>query len=148
VPVNPVRTHRVVAGRTALGDGGGPVRRVTRVRTHPRYADRLTYDVAVLTLDKPVTGIEPVGLIAGGDTTTLQVGAPGVLTGWGGTTPQRDGEESFATRDRMKVATVPFVAGAACAKAYIPRTGQQAAPATMLCTGTRPGSGTASATGG
>jgi secreted trypsin-like serine protease len=131
-----VRSYRVVAGRTALGDGGGQVRRVTKVRTHPRYADGLTYDAAVLTLDKAVTGIEPVGLIAAGDTTTVQVGAPGVLTGWGGTTPQRDGGESFGIRDRMKVATLPFVAGAACATAYTARPGQQVDPAIMLCTST------------
>jgi len=136
VLVDPVRSYRVVAGRTALGDGGGQVRRVTKVRTHPRYADGLTYDAAVLTLDKAVTGIEPVGLIAAGDTTTVRVGAPGVLTGWGGTTPQRDGGESFGIRDRMKVATLPFVAGAACATAYTARAGQQVDPAIMLCTST------------
>ncbi|BCJ46096.1 hypothetical protein GCM10010168_50450 [Actinoplanes ianthinogenes] len=48
----------------------------------------------MLTLDRPVTGIAPVTLLAPGDTSLPQAGGLTAFTGWGSVESQRDGDPS------------------------------------------------------
>jgi secreted trypsin-like serine protease len=138
-PPDPRRDLRVVVGRTTLTSQRGQVRRITRVQVHPLYSTHPTsYDVAVITLDRPVTGIEPVTLVQPGDTSLQQVGSLVSFTGWGSPKTQLDGDPfTLSYSDRMKQASVPMMAGNACRSAY-QRHPNQAAPdlRVSLCTST------------
>ncbi len=138
-PPDPLRDIQVVAGRTTLTSRQGQVRRIARVQMHPRYSTRpLKYDVAVLTLDKPVTGIAPVTLVSPGDTSLQKAGSAATFTGWGSVKPQRDGDAAdLSFTDRMKQADVPMLADNACKSAY-QRHPDQTAPdlKVSLCTST------------
>ena len=58
---------RVVVGRTVLSSDAGQKRKVTKIAIHPKYdPDTMNADVAVLTLDRPVTGIKPITVVAPG----------------------------------------------------------------------------------
>jgi secreted trypsin-like serine protease len=98
---------RIVLGRKALRSGNGIMRRVRAVKIHPRYGRRRsdrTYDVAVLTLTEPVTGITPVRLVGPGDHLT-RADQPVSLTGWGEATGRivRDRKDAHI-RNRLKAA--------------------------------------------
>jgi secreted trypsin-like serine protease len=117
---DPRKDIRVVIGRTTLTSKQGQVRGIADVRMHPKYSTRpLEYDVAVITLDRPVPGITPVTTVTPGDTALLKPGSLVTFTGWGSLKPQRDGDApSASSSDRMKQATVPLLADAACRSAY------------------------------
>ncbi|SFF37789.1 Trypsin [Actinoplanes philippinensis] len=119
-PPDPLKDIAVVLGRTTLTSQKGQVRRITEVKLHPRYSTRpLEYDVAVLTLDKPVTGIAPVTVVPSGDKSLEKAGNPATFTGWGSLEAHQDGEEfELSSTDGMKQATVPVVADSACRSAY------------------------------
>lgn len=118
-PLDPRKDLQVVVGRTTLTSKQGQVRRITRVELHPLYSQRpLSYDVAVLTLDRPVTGIAPVTLVQPGDTSLQSLGSLVTFTGWGSPETHRDNEPIQPSSNRMKQASVPIMAGEACRKAY------------------------------
>ncbi|BEL06260.1 serine protease [Actinoplanes sichuanensis] len=118
-PPDPLKDIQVVVGRTTLSSGKGQVRGIADIQVHPRYSTRpLANDVAVITLDEPVTGIEPVTLVPAGDD-SHRAGSPATFTGWGAVEPQRDGDAfELSYSDRMKQATVPLLADKACKSAY------------------------------
>ncbi|WP_157751156.1 S1 family peptidase [Actinoplanes derwentensis] len=138
-PPDPLKDFQVVVGRTTLTSRQGQVRRITEVQVHPRYSTRpLRYDVAVLTLDQPVTGITPVVLVPPGDTSLQHDGSLATFTGWGSLKPQRDGDAvELSFTDQMKQAGVPLLADDACQSAY-QRPTDHAAPdlQVSLCTST------------
>jgi len=120
----PAADLRVVVGRTLLRSDGGVRRHVRTIRMHPRF-DRVgkspTYDVAVLTLAEPVTGIEPVALVRLEDDLTSR-GQPVSLTGWGDATSRRAGQEDRARlRNRLKVAHTAILVTIDCPTGFIGR---------------------------
>lgn len=119
-PPDPLQDIQVVIGRTTLSSRQGEVRGISEVQVHPQYSTRpLEYDVAVLTLDEPVTGITPVTLVQSGDTSLEQAGSPATFTGWGSLEPQKEGEATDASAsDGMKQASVLLEADDACRSAY------------------------------
>ena len=142
-PPDPKRDLRVVVGRTVLNSSAGQVRRVAAVALHPRWgsAPGLADDVAVITLDRPVSGIQPVRLVDPG-AGLVQVGAVATFSGWGDARSIRDGrDDAAATRDRMKAGHVAIVAGAACTGAYAGSHQRLAAESLRLCTSTSGGVG-------
>ena len=120
----PAADLRVVVGRTVLRSEGGVRRRVGAIRVHPRYrrsGKNLTYDVAVLTLTEPVTGIEPVALVGPDDDLTSS-SQPVSLTGWGDATSRSKGQEGRARlRNRLKVAHTAIVVTIDCPTGFIGR---------------------------
>lgn len=135
---DPLQDFRVVVGRTTLTSKQGQVRRIARVDLHPKYSVRpQSYDVAVITLDQPVTGIEPVTLVEPGDTSLQRVGSLVTYTGWGPLETHLENDPLQPTSDRMKQASVPMMAGDACRSAY-QKHPYQAAPdlRVSLCTST------------
>ena len=144
-PFDPVADIRVVVGRTVLNSSQGERRRVVTATTHPRYdgVAALAYDAGVITLDEPVDGIDPVELVAGGDTSLTPAGAMATLTGWGDArTLRKDQEGRNKPRDRMKAAHFPLISDQSCERAY--HLSEQMLPARplFLCTGTKAGVGT------
>jgi secreted trypsin-like serine protease len=83
---------RAVVGGTLLQSGQGETRRVSRIERHPRFQvyDDYRYDAAVLTLDKPVQGIEPVRLADPSDDRLERTRANATVAGWGSTVYQVD----------------------------------------------------------
>lgn len=78
---------KVVVGGTLLDSTQGDIRGVTKIAVHPRFdLDRdFRYDAAVLTLDEPVRGIEPVRLAGPDDGRLLRKGEKATVAGWGST---------------------------------------------------------------
>jgi secreted trypsin-like serine protease len=143
--VLPAADLRVVIGRTVLRSEGGVRRRVGAVRVHPRYkrgGKDPTYDVAVLTLAEPVTGIEPVALVRPEDGLT-DSSQPVTLTGWGDATSRKKGQEGRAhLRNRMKAVHTAIVVTIDCPAGFISRPlGQDYGLELLLClrTGDRVG---------
>jgi secreted trypsin-like serine protease len=114
----PLRDFRVVIGRTVLGSDQGQVRRVEGLQDisiHARYAPRVSsaYDVAVIGLDRPVGGIEPIKLATARQDFLEQPGRLATVTGWGNTTSQPPfggAGEDFPRR--LREAEVPLVSDA------------------------------------
>jgi trypsin len=115
--VLPASELRVVVGRTLLRSDVGARRGVRTIQVHPRYRQggtNLAYDVAVLTLTEPVTGIEPVALI-GPDEDLTRSSQPVSLTGWGDTRSRTpDQTERARIRNRLKVAHTSIVTTSSC----------------------------------
>ena len=113
---------RVIVGRTKLRTHQGIGRGVRRIRVHPQYSARggNAFDVAVLTLDKPVTEVRPIPPIAGGDGSLEQPGQPTIVAGWGSVTAQfADGGGGRARYpNRMRESEVAVVSDGDCADAY------------------------------
>jgi secreted trypsin-like serine protease len=111
------RYLRVVLGRAQLSASGGEVRQVLNSYEHPNYtggSDNDKYDVAVLTLDKPVTGITPVKLPSSSDNWYEQPGKQLTAAGWGNTISAKGGPNT----DRMQETKVTAVSDADAAKIY------------------------------
>jgi hypothetical protein len=53
--------------------------RVEKVEVHPDFSELLTHDIALLTLDEPVTGIRPTPLVS----EPVEPGSPAMIAGFG-----------------------------------------------------------------
>jgi secreted trypsin-like serine protease len=140
----PVTGIRVVVGRTVLHSSQGQRRSPVEWRTHADYRGRAggAYDVGVVKLDRPVAGIEPVELVAAGDTSLTRAGAPATFTGWGDARSRPAGQDDGnRPRDRMKAAHVALVSGQSCQRAYAGAEQPVPGPALVLCTDTGAGVG-------
>lgn len=128
-----VRYLRVVVGRTVLSSREGQKVRVSSVTIHPQFDERTwANDVAVLRLSPPVSGIEPIGLVAAGDGSLEVPGTAATVSGWGNIVPQpATGSAEVISPDRMEAATVPVVSDEACAVPYPDLVGEA-----MVCAGT------------
>jgi hypothetical protein len=115
----PLEDLRVVVGGATLNGDDGRVRRISRpsqVRIHPRYDEQsgnFAHDVAVLRLDRPVTGIKPIRLATTGTDALERPGRLATVTGWGNTIAQPVGPGPglglFNGPNRMREAEVPPV---------------------------------------
>lgn len=119
-PPDPEVDMQVVVGRTVLTSDEGQVRGITDVQVHPKYSSYpLTYDVAVLTLDEPVTGITPVTMVTPGADALPSAGSLVTFTGWGSLEPQRQGDTGdTAYTDRLKQGTVALLGDSECTATY------------------------------
>ena len=133
-------TLRVVVGQTSLTGNQGQARRVVAIRVHPDYRPRTgVYDVAVLELDRPIEGIEPIRL-ATGDRDLERPGRNATVAGWGSTQQQSGGPFNPPGRfpSRMQETTVPLRSDAGCAEAYAGSAGlpgNDIKRAIMICAG-------------
>ncbi len=121
LPVPEVDGVTVTVGRTVLSDGsqgqdrglagaeaGGPV------IVHPRYLQGdEAYDLAFVTLDRPVSGIVPVKLPTKGTDALLRPGQSATVIGWGNTDTALG---NFP--DRLRQVQVPMLATEECELAY------------------------------
>jgi secreted trypsin-like serine protease len=116
---------QVVVGRTALDSDQGQKRGVTSVTPHPRYIPEdvrggsRDFDAAVLQLDAPVTGIEPVKLPATTQNACEKAGRKLTIAGWGNTRQQSASlDEPDRYPNRMQEAEVPVVSDRRAKRTY------------------------------
>jgi len=108
----------VVVGRTEMSSSEGQVRDVIEIISDPAYNPRnAANDLAVLRLDRPVLGIEPITLIGVRDTSLSTPGAPLMLVGWGDERPPQAGETAVRP-DWLQQDQVSVVADTACARQW------------------------------
>ncbi len=108
----PTSQLRVTVGRTSLSSGRGQTRRVIVKAIHPNYRGSAStgYDAAVLRLNKPVTGIEPIRLAKGNQNGLERPGRAATVAGWGSTIRQPpEGGGPTNKSDRMREVQVPIV---------------------------------------
>lgn len=115
----------------------GQTRRVARDRAgalwmelHPLYgtATSASHDVAVMVLDAPVLGIEPVLLPTPGSDVLERPGTLVTAAGWGNTSRYSG---VVISPDRLQQVQLPVVSPMECRFAY----GSEFDPASMLCAG-------------
>ncbi|MBT2507670.1 serine protease [Streptomyces sp. ISL-98] len=109
------KTIELTVGRTVLSDKRqGSLRNVSEIVVHPRYANgQEAYDMALLVLDKPVTGIAPVVLPTQGTDALIRPGASATVAGWGNTNTEIP---SFP--DRLRAVNVPVLSHIECKATY------------------------------
>lgn len=100
----------VTVGQTMLSDEIGSQRRKIDVVSISQVPGS---DLALLSLDKPVTGVVPVALPTPGSDAFYQPGQLATVMGWGNT----DADLPYAP-DRLREVSVPIVSAAECAAAY------------------------------
>ncbi|MEU8998074.1 serine protease [Streptomyces caniferus] len=128
VPWREVRDLRIVVGRDKLSGGGGQELKPAKVWVNPRYNSYTNDgDMAVLTLDKPVSN-RPIPM-AGRQDSAYRAGNAATVYGWGDTT----GGGSYALR--LRAAHVNVLPDAVCARAYPGSADGTYKPQTMLCAG-------------
>ena len=129
---------RVVVGRTVLSSTQGQRRSAAAVVIHPRW-DPVTfsYDVALITLSQPVTGIRPIQLVTPGVDALERPGRSLIATGWGNiiAQPAGPGAGGVTYPDRLREVTVPIVSPPECATAYTIEGEQFLDRRTMICAG-------------
>ena len=76
---------QVLVGEHNTADSVADKRDVTKIRTHPRYNDKIAdYDVAVLLLTSPLTFSSTIGAVClPASTQSLYTGQVATVTGWG-----------------------------------------------------------------
>lgn len=105
---------RVAVGKTVLSSDQGQVVRIEKISIHPRYDG--ARDVAVLTLDSPVEGIEPVELAKPSDDSLEKPGRKLTTAGLGEARPQPPSQRAYP--DRMREVDVPVVSDERAEKVY------------------------------
>ncbi|GAB3062086.1 S1 family serine peptidase [Stenotrophomonas tumulicola] len=105
---------------------------------HPRYGEGGThaFDVAVILLDKPVTGVEPLKLPSPGSDAMERPGALLTVAGWGNTFSDTGVDQP----EGLRSVRVPVVASWECSFAYPmdnPRPSGRFQPGSMMCAGVR-----------
>lgn len=138
----PVQRVKVVVGTTRLNTSQGQARRIsgaTSIRVHPKYTGRNSnYDVAVIRLDRPVSGIKPVLLDKAGSNALEKPGRRVTVAGWGDTRAQSaTGGAAPRLTPGLREARPPIVSDAKCRTAYA-STGNPSlrmTPGLMVCAG-------------
>jgi secreted trypsin-like serine protease len=132
----PLSDLRVVVGRTVLSSTQGQKRRAAAISIHPRWdPNTFSFDVAVVHLASPISGIRPIALVTPGVDALERPGTLATVTGWGNTIQQPAGPGGGGVNfpDRMREARVPITSRAECATAYA--AADLVITATMLCAG-------------
>jgi hypothetical protein len=80
---------------------GGAAHVVAGVYLHPQWKDRDKYDIALVRLEQPVTGVDPIPIYRGSD----ELGAVVTLVGRGVTATGVDGEAGGHTDGNLRRAT-------------------------------------------
>ena len=78
----------ILIGRTVLTGRGGEIRRVKEIHIYPEYWWDSDADIAVLTLDKPVSNRPPIALAGPQDDVLETPGTELTVTGWGSVTDE------------------------------------------------------------
>lgn len=114
VPAPTTTAVDLVVGRTVLSKPQGQIRWATKGFLHPRYDGNRnsSYDVAVLKLNKAVSGIKPIKLATAKQDNLEKPGTKLTVAGWGNT---RFGGTST---DRMREVSLPVVSDAKAQKAW------------------------------
>lgn len=121
----PPTSIKVLAGRTALSDGGGQLVGIANRWVAPDYvASPVSNDIAVLTLVMAVP-YQPLHMASSDDTNLYQAGTEATVLGWGRTS------ESGQNSPTLLAATVPVQSDAECSNSY----GAAYSPQSMLCAG-------------
>lgn len=112
---------RVTVGITNLDKRQGQSRRVSEVKVHPRYDGNRTnkFDAAVLTLQSPVSSIDPARIPATTSNSLERPGRSATIAGWGSTVKQPPGggrPQRFPSR--MQAAQVPIVSDKTAERVY------------------------------
>jgi secreted trypsin-like serine protease len=104
----------LAVGRTVLSKNQGQVRFATTGFIHPNYNGALNsrYDAAVLKLNRPVSGIQPIKLSTASQNGLEAAGHELTVAGWGTTSEGGD------TADRMREVSVPVVSDSKAQAAY------------------------------
>lgn len=131
VVVRDASLYSAIAGMTVYGKGQGKVRRIAAINVHPLYGQPgadYGYDVAVLELDRKVTGLPRVKLANAGDD------APGTVptvAGWGSIVAQYPDYEAVPFYpDEMRAANLTVIEDQSCADAY----GKRFSSDVQICT--------------
>jgi secreted trypsin-like serine protease len=129
------RSVKVAVGRTVRSSRQGQVRSAIEVFFDSRFdiANNNAYDLAVLKLKNPVSGIKPIKLATGSQNGFETPGRRLTVAGWGTTS------EGGSTSDRMREVSVPVVSDAKAQTAYA-STGQPSLryfPSIMVAAGAR-----------
>ncbi|MFE0022384.1 S1 family peptidase [Amycolatopsis sp. NPDC059021] len=107
-----------VQGRDDVTKGGGTSYKVIRHDRNPHFkqvgdpkGDDIKWgDVGVLTLDRPVRGVQPIGFVKQGETGPYAAGTAAQILGWG--------KDKSGKIGHLKKAGVPIVSEAQCKQAY------------------------------
>ena len=127
----PAKNLRIaVGGATLNGESSGRVRKPQKsslfgspISTHPLYEfPSYDYDVAVIRLNRPVRGIEPIELVTTGTDALERPGRLATVAGWGNTNFQPFGPGPGLgltnTPNRIREAKPPIVSDQECESAY------------------------------
>lgn len=114
---------QITAGRTVLDSSQGQVRGVSGVDVHPKYSyfsRSQAYDVAVLTLKRPVSGIQTIKPATANQDGLESPGRNLTVAGWGNTEqqPASGGGGGQNYPNRMREAQVPVVSDEQARQAY------------------------------
>ncbi|MFL5846193.1 MAG: S1 family peptidase [Solirubrobacteraceae bacterium] len=115
VIAQPIATFPAAAYDVRLGSnksGQGTKYAVSDLVVEPQYLARQGYDVTLLHLATPVTGIAPTPIAGPSDRGIWQPGDVQTIVGWGTTSSGGDAP------DTLQKANVPIVSDAACEAAY------------------------------
>jgi trypsin len=125
---------KVAVGKTVLSSNQGQTRGVSGIFVHPEYSPSWdeAYDVAIIKLKSPVSGIAPVKLATSSQDYLETPGRNATVAGWGNTVAQPpDGDAGSSWPDRMREAQVPLVADSQAQSVY----GSSYFPSLMVAAG-------------
>ncbi|GAA2781377.1 S1 family peptidase [Crossiella cryophila] len=110
----------VIVGRTQLSMNQGEERKVRFAQVHPKYKTDGSYDIALLSLDLPITTIKPVQLVTPGTDALERPGRIVTGIGWGNTEAQTGfpGGGVVNYPDRLQEVDVPLISNDECAVSY------------------------------
>lgn len=129
---------RVVVGRTVLTSTQGQKRRAVQIDIHPRWdPESFRFDVAVITLVRPIEGIDPVQLVSPGTDALERPGSRVIATGWGNVKAQPVGPGAGGVRypTRLREVSLPLLSSAECANASTVDGTNYFHKRSMLCAG-------------
>lgn len=118
------RNTQVIVGRTVLNSDQGKVHNVKDIYVPPAYeggaAPDQSYDVAVLELSRPVSGITPIKLATSRQNDLERPGGAATVAGWGSTIqrPACGPAPQPVFPDRMREAQVPIISDSRAVQAY------------------------------
>jgi secreted trypsin-like serine protease len=129
--------ERVVVGRTVMSALDGQVRYPVSIKVDPVW-DSATEsdDVAVVTLDAPVTGVTPPAMPSSGDRGHEPAGVGAVAMGWGSTQPAAPTDFGPGVYpDDLRQVVLPVVGDAQCQAVLDGVRNPAVYPKVMLCAG-------------